>query len=51
MLVKIAVWIAILICTVKTVGYGMYVLKKNKTGALALFVMALLTAACSAVFV
>lgn len=51
MLINIVIWIAILICTVKTLGYGVYTLKKNnKTGGIALLILAVFTAASALVF-
>lgn len=48
---KIIVLLAILICTIRVVSYGIYTIRdKNKTGGVSLFVMAFLAALTSVYF-
>lgn len=52
MIVNIIIWLILIWCSIKTIGYGVYTLKrKNIVGAVSIFVLAALVLAGIAVFI
>lgn len=52
MIVNVIIWLILVFCSIKTIGYGVYTLKrKNIVGAVSIFVLAALVLAGIAVFV
>lgn len=52
MFITVLIWLLILLCTVKTIGYGIYTFKKkNIAGGISLIILSILTAAAAWVFI
>ena len=52
MAINILIWLILIWCAVKTIGYGIYTLnRKNITGAVSIFILSLLTLSAIAVFI
>lgn len=52
MFITVIMWLLILLCTIKTIGYGIYTFRsKNTAGGIGLLVLAVLSAAAALVIV